>query len=306
MALSVVVVACSIYANLAWAVTNPADFRYFPPSEAGVNANHNRALGHEYFNIARALAAGIYLVLLARFRRGFQYADLSWLLMPAINLMLAGFLWFGYIRSWRIAVACSAACARSSARSPRRRNDAMNTDQDLLERFITLRDEQAFADLLDRHGKTVWSVCRRLLGVHDAEDAFQTVLLLFFRKAASIRRPQALASWLYGVAYRTALRLRRTAARRDRFERLHVTPPRDERPWGDASFHEFRRLIVHEVQRLKETERLAFMLCCLQGMSRPAAARQLGLSETLVGRRVATARRQLRARLARRGILRAG
>src|SRR5688572_4034520 len=104
----------------------------------------------------------------------------------------------------------------------------MDTDQYLLERFIRLRDESAFADLLERHGKIVWSVCRRLLNVHDAEDAFQMVLLLFFRKAASIRRPQALASWLYGVAYRTALRLRRAAARRDRLERLQVNPPREE------------------------------------------------------------------------------
>ena len=180
----------------------------------------------------------------------------------------------------------------------------MNTDQYLLERFITLRDERAFADLLERHGKTVWSVCRRLLNVHDAEDAFQMVLLLFFRKAASIRRPQALASWLYGVAYRTALRLRRSTARRDRLERLQVNPPREETPWSDAAFHELRQLLDHEIHALKEAQRSAFMLCCLEGMSRHAVARQLGLTETLVRRRVATARRQLRARLVRRGVLR--
>jgi RNA polymerase sigma factor (sigma-70 family) len=179
----------------------------------------------------------------------------------------------------------------------------MNTDQHLLERFITLRDEDAFADLLARHGKTVWSVCRRLLNVHDAEDAFQIVLLLFFRKAASIRRPQALASWLYGVAYRTALRFRRTAARRDRIERLQVKAPRDETPWSDVAYREFRSLLDDEIRALKEAQRPAFMLCCLEGMSRPAVAQRLGLTQTLVGRRVAKARQQLRARLVRRGIL---
>jgi RNA polymerase sigma factor (sigma-70 family) len=189
----------------------------------------------------------------------------------------------------------------------------MNSDQYLLQRFISLGDERAFADLLERHGKIVWSVCRRLLNVHDAEDAFQIVLLLFFRKAASIHRPQALASWLYGVAYRTALRLRRSTARRDRLrrdrlrrdrlERLQVSVPRDEAPWSDAAFQELRRLLDQEILALKETERSAFTLRCLQGMSGHAVAGQLGVTETLVRRRVAMARRQLRARLARRGVL---
>ncbi len=56
--LAAVVLACSAYANLSFAVTNPADYRFFPPFQANVNANVNDALGHEYFNIARSLAAG--------------------------------------------------------------------------------------------------------------------------------------------------------------------------------------------------------------------------------------------------------
>lgn len=56
--LTVTVMACAIYANLAFAVTRPANFCYFPPFLANVNANWNRGMGHEYLNIARALAAG--------------------------------------------------------------------------------------------------------------------------------------------------------------------------------------------------------------------------------------------------------
>ena len=53
----------------------------------------------------------------------------------------------------------------------------------------------------------VLSICRQVLGDrHDAEDAFQAVFLVLARKARSIRDPDLLGNWLYGVALRTARR----------------------------------------------------------------------------------------------------
>src|SRR5215470_5816481 len=83
------------------------------------------------------------------------------------------------------------------------------TDSQLLDRWLTRRDEAAFEVLLWRHGPLVLGVCRRLLRQPtDVEDVFQAAFLTLVRKAASIGKRQSVGSWLYKVAYRAALRAR--------------------------------------------------------------------------------------------------
>src|SRR5262249_16771311 len=56
--LVVVVFGCSIYANLSFLVKNRVKYQYFPPFKKYYNANDNKHLGAEYFNIAKSMAAG--------------------------------------------------------------------------------------------------------------------------------------------------------------------------------------------------------------------------------------------------------
>src|SRR5436305_7645847 len=87
-------------------------------------------------------------------------------------------------------------------------------DGELLGRFVERRDERALAELVERHGPMVWGVCRRLLGHHDAEDAFQVTFIVLARKAGSVKPREMVGNWLYGVARQAALQAR-TARRRE-------------------------------------------------------------------------------------------
>src|SRR5579862_5394259 len=126
-------------------------------------------------------------------------------------------------------------------------------DADLLERFLVHRDEVAFASLVRRHSSTVWSVCRRVLPrEQDAEDAFQAVFIVLARKAASIRKREAVGSWLYGVAYRIAMRAKRTGNRRQQREKQGERSGKIESPAGAASLRELHEILDEEIQRLGE------------------------------------------------------
>jgi hypothetical protein len=83
------------------------------------------------------------------------------------------------------------------------------SDAALLAGWVGRRDEDAFAALVARHGPMVLGVCRRVLGdAQHAEDAFQATVLVLARRAAHLRRPEALASFLYGTALRLARKAR--------------------------------------------------------------------------------------------------
>lgn len=176
------------------------------------------------------------------------------------------------------------------------------TDGQILERYRQQGDQAAFTALVDRHASLVLGVCRRVLGnAHDAEDAFQAVFLVLFRKAWSIGKRDSVGSWLHGVAVRIALKARAAAARRRLVERqaatndvLEDTPNRD--------WQELQPVLDEEIARLPERYRRPLILCYLQGKSHAEAARQLGWPKGTVATQLTRARSRLRRRLEWRGV----
>jgi RNA polymerase sigma factor (sigma-70 family) len=174
-------------------------------------------------------------------------------------------------------------------------------DRQLLEAFVTRRDEVAFEMLLQRHGPMVMGVCRRLLrDCHDAEDAFQATFLVLVRKARSISTPALLGNWLYGVAYRTALEAKRASARRKAKER-QAGMARIEAGEHQKSL-DWRPLLDQELSRLPLKYRCPVVLCDLEGKTHGEAAQLLGCPVGTVGSRLARARARLAKRLSRHGL----
>jgi RNA polymerase sigma factor (sigma-70 family) len=178
------------------------------------------------------------------------------------------------------------------------------TDGQLLGRFLSNRDEEAFAALVRRHGPMVLGVCRRVLGdFHDAEDAFQATFLVLARKAVVVKQG-SLGTWLYGVAYRTARHARVTNARRRARERPMQDMPHPE--VSPAEVQDWRPVLDRELNRLPEKYRAAIVLCDLEGRTRREAACLLKIPEGTLSSRLATGRRLLAQRLTKSGLALSG
>jgi RNA polymerase sigma factor (sigma-70 family) len=177
----------------------------------------------------------------------------------------------------------------------------LRSDAELIECFLTTRDEQAFGVLLGRHGPLVWGVCRRVLGrLHDAEDAFQATFLILARKAASIRRRTSLRCWLHGVALRVAVRAK--AGARQQRQGPALDPRSADGPADAACAAELASVLDEEIRRLPERYRVPLVLCYLLGRTNEEAARELGWPKGTVAVRLARGRERLRRPLLRRGL----
>jgi RNA polymerase sigma-70 factor (ECF subfamily) len=172
------------------------------------------------------------------------------------------------------------------------------TDTQLLKRFAQRHEEAVFAALMRRHGPMVLSVCRRVLrNSHDAEDAFQATFLVMIEKGHRLRKPELLANWLYGVAYRTALHARQRAVRRSEREREAVAMSSDSASDPEIESRELRRVLDEELLRLPDKYRAPLVLCYLEGKTNEEAARVLGWPSGSMSYRLARGRDLLRQRL---------
>ena len=100
------------------------------------------------------------------------------------------------------------------------RADLPETDDALLIRARN-GDREAFGDLVERHQRRVWRVCRQYLGPADAEAAAQDVLVKAYLSLRSFDGRSAFTTWVTRIAINTCLdelrRRRREAPRAEGF-----------------------------------------------------------------------------------------
>jgi RNA polymerase sigma-70 factor (ECF subfamily) len=142
-------------------------------------------------------------------------------------------------------------------------------------------DVDAFRLLFERYGDRVRRYTRIKLGVpEDGDDALQDVFLAAWRGLPRFRYEHegSFPGWLFGIARHVVAQHRRGR------HRLAVVP------LEEASEIEFefegnsvsRRVLVHELQRLPETQREALVLRFVVGLSVREVAVSMGKTEGAV------------------------
>jgi RNA polymerase sigma factor (sigma-70 family) len=173
-------------------------------------------------------------------------------------------------------------------------------DSSFLTRFLTQRDEDAFAALVHRHGPLVYGTCLRILGNRtETDDAFQAVFFVLARRAQTLKLDRNIGPWLHGVALRVAKKLRGQIVQRRLREMAAAKPERVEAAEPE---HDFWAIIDEELARMSLPLREVLLLCDLSGQSHSQTAASLGLAKGTITKRLAKAREELATRLKRRGI----
>jgi RNA polymerase sigma factor (sigma-70 family) len=157
------------------------------------------------------------------------------------------------------------------------------TDRELLGQF-TMRDalaaQHAFEAIVHRHGPMVLGVCHRVLrDLHAAEDAFQATFVVLALKAGTIRKPDALGSWLHGVACRISRRARVLSHRQGERQLAPGSLAFCAPEGSEIDLAELRSVLDAEVDRLPAAYRRAVVLCYLEGKTQEDVARELGWSK---------------------------
>lgn len=177
------------------------------------------------------------------------------------------------------------------------------TDLDLLERFAKSGNEQAFAELVQRHIHWVSSMAGRL--VHDrslADDVAQSVFILLARRAKSLHSQTILATWLFTVTRYCAKSALRNEMCRRKHETSAATMTHQINQQPDVEWQHLAPMLDGLVNRLRTGDREALLLRFYEQKSFPEIGVELAISEEAARKRVNRAVEKLRDLFARKGI----
>ena len=176
-----------------------------------------------------------------------------------------------------------------------------NNDTHLIHRTLE-GDDNAFAELVEKHKKQVHALVWRKIGdFHTAEEITQDTFLQAYQKLATLKETQSFSSWLYVIA--TSLC---RAWSRKKYRRTQLIQDKDipypEGPTYSAYMHEENERITVETQRdvvkkllakLGESERTVMTLHYFGEMSCSEIGAFLGVSANTVKSRLRRAQQRL-------------
>src|ERR1700728_3669967 len=176
----------------------------------------------------------------------------------------------------------------------------MMSDLDLLDQYARENRQDAFATLLDRHLKLVYSAAlRQVRSPELAEEVAQSVFADLARNAAKLEPQTILTAWLYQVTRRTAIDVVRRESRRQGRERiaLDITNMNS----NSSEWTAIEPLLDEAMESLDPPDRTAILLRYFEDKSLRDVGKLLGTSEDAAQKRVSRALDQLRAFFSKRG-----
>lgn len=181
------------------------------------------------------------------------------------------------------------------------------TDPELVE-LARRGDTAAFGTLVDRHRTPVFRAALAALGSpDDAEEVAQEAFVAAYRRLDGFRGDASFRTWVTAIAWRKALTVRRSV--RTVLRRFADPPaggdwefPDTARSQEQAAMDEdLRRQLRKLIGRLRPKLRDALLLAASGDYTMDEIARVLRIPSGTAKWRIAEARRQLRAALARLG-----
>ncbi|HEX3656415.1 MAG TPA: sigma-70 family RNA polymerase sigma factor [Pirellulales bacterium] len=178
------------------------------------------------------------------------------------------------------------------------------SDEELLLAYRDHQDRQAFAVLVHRYERELFSYLRRYLGnAAMAEDAFQATFLQVHLKAKQFEPGRKVRPWLYTIATNQAIDAQRRNKRHrmvsldrratqdaeDLGSLLDLLTSKETSPTSGIESEERSQWIHQAVAELPESLRTALTLIYYQGLKYREAADALGLPVGTVKSRLHTA-----------------
>lgn len=172
----------------------------------------------------------------------------------------------------------------------------VNTDEELMERYVVAGDKAAFNELFKRYaGRLTAFFMRSIASRTDATDLVQQTFLHFHRARADFTLGRLVRPWLYTIAINVK---REYFRRRGRKPETQLDPIKHGEPsrQADVTTPE-RRAVRRALLELPEGQREVIVLHWYQELSFPEIADLLGASVSAVKVRAHRGYNKLRAML---------
>ncbi|MEV6803836.1 RNA polymerase sigma factor [Streptomyces sp. NPDC017405] len=171
---------------------------------------------------------------------------------------------------------------------------------DLPDGFLAVRaaegDEDAFAVLVQRHGRSLLALARGMLGnPQDAEEAVQDAFVSAWRRLPEFRRAAEFRTWMYRITVNRCLAMRRRRPPALPLDTAAEPAARDARsqPARCAEQDAAVAALSRALGDLQSGQRLCWILREVQGLSYREIAQMTRTSEQTVRGRLFRARRSL-------------